>query len=125
MKKIIFSLFMLVGLFAALPADELLLGEVPFVNMSEDSKDTFIIKYETEKDEYYIQTSDWLGVYKVIFNKEEFEAFRGAIAKIQDWSKLAKEKRVEVEKEIPDSNIEANAEWTWVLINIEMLAGIN
>ena len=113
MKKLIFSLLVLVGLAAALPADELWLGEVPFVNMSADSKDTFIIKYETEKDEYYIQTSDWLGVSKVIFNNEQFEAFRGAISKVQDWSKLAKEKRVEVEKEIPDSNIEANAEWTW------------
>ena len=113
MKKLIFSLLVLVGLAAALPADELWLGEVPFVNMSADSKDTFIIKYETEKDEYYIQTSDWLGVSKVIFNNEQFEAFRGAIAKAQEWSKLANEKKVEIEKELPNSNVEANAEWNW------------
>ena len=113
MRKLIFSCLVLVGLAAALPADELWLGEVPFVDMTSNSNDTFVIKYETDKEEYYIKTSDWLGDSNVILNQGQFESFRGIISKALDWCKLADEKRVEIYKEIPNSVVEANVEWNW------------
>ena len=75
------------------------------------NKTQFLIKYDDSENTYYLFTADWMNKIWIYLSENDLQTIRNAITKYQDWVKLAKEKQVEINKEIPDLTIRANVTW--------------
>ncbi len=62
-------------------------------------------KYDDEENVYYIYRSTYSSAYWFILTPAKLEKLRANLNKVQEWSKLAKEKKASISKELPDSNI--------------------
>lgn len=115
MKRLIHNIALcLLSMFifvTALPADELLIGSVPYLDIESETEDNFNIKYDTEANLYYIQTYDWLNTAWVILSPEQFESLRKTIDKTLDWCQIAFDNNTAIQKELPNSNIQSDVIW--------------
>ena len=75
------------------------------------NKTQFLIKYDDSENTYYLFTADWMNKIWIYLSENDLQTIRNAITKYQDWVKLAKEKQVEINKEIPDLTIRTNVTW--------------
>lgn len=71
----------------------------------------FLIKYDDEEKTYYLFTSDWMNKIWIYLSDNDLETIRNAMKKYQDWIKIAKEKQVEIDKDIPNSTIRTKVTW--------------
>lgn len=71
----------------------------------------FLIKYDDEEKTYYLFTSDWMNKIWIYLSDNDLETIRNAMIKYQDWIKIAKEKQVETDKDIPNSTIRTKVTW--------------
>ena len=74
-------------------------------------KTQFLIKYDDSENTYYLFTADWMNKIWIYLSENDLQTIRNAITKYQDWVKLAKEKQIEINKEIPDLTIRTNVTW--------------
>ena len=115
MKKIIMrlalSLLVLIGLVSTLPAEELYVGKIHFLDVDTTLDDYFNIKYETEYNQMYIQKGNWSGTSWIILNNDQIETLRSTVSKALDWCKIAYDNNSEIKKELPNSNLESSVVW--------------
>ena len=105
MKKlfslILIALFMIDFVFA----DEYVISKIECVDAENYHDRQLSFKYDDEDDVYYIYRSTYSRSYWFTLTTDKLNQLRKNIKKIQDWSKLAKENRSSIGKEVPDSLI--------------------
>ena len=74
-------------------------------------KTQFLIKYDDSENTYYLFTADWMNKIWIYLSEKDLQTIRDAITKYQDWIKIAKEKQVEIDKDIPDLTIKTKVTW--------------
>ena len=74
-------------------------------------KTQFLIKYDDSENTYYLFTADWMNKIWIYLSEKDLQTIRDAITKYQDWVKIAKEKQVEIDKNIPDLTIKTKVTW--------------
>mgnify|MGYP007102047915 CR=1 FL=1 len=77
------------------------------------SETQFLIKYDDSEKTYYLFTADWMNKIWVYLSDDDLQTIREAIIKYQDWVKIAKEKQVEINKEIPNATIRTKVVWNF------------
>ena len=96
-------------------ADEytLFTGDAYRVNTATNYLDEtqFRIKYDDSRNVYYLYTSNWMNKIWIYLSEDDLQTIRYAMRKYQDWVKIANEKQVEIDKEIPDSTIRTKVSW--------------
>ena len=75
------------------------------------NKTQFLIKYDDSENTYYLFTADWMNKIWIYLSEKDLQTIRDAITKYQDWVKIAKEKQVEIDKNIPDLTIKTKVTW--------------
>lgn len=117
MKKIFLSIGLILLLSFGLFADEytVFAGNAYTYNSVWKNLDEtqFLIRYDDEENIYYLFTSDWLNKIWIYLSEDDLQTIRNTIAKYQDWVKIAKENRVEIDKEIPNSSIRTKVVWLY------------
>ena len=116
MKKILaillFSfIFFTAQIFSDDSIKEFTLGEVKCEEMSNEYAYKRICRLRYD-GKYYLQinssyTTSWIDI-----DESQLETLRAAMVKYQEWRKIAKEKAVDVTKEIPNSSITSNVSWS-------------
>lgn len=71
----------------------------------------FLIKYSDDEEVFYLYTSDVFNKAWINISSEDLEKTRKTIGKYLDWVKIATEKQVEIDKEIPESEIQTSISW--------------
>ena len=74
-------------------------------------KTQFLIKYDDSENTYYLFTADWMNKIWIYLSEKDLQTIRDAITKYQDWVKIAKEKQVEIDKDIPELTIKTKVIW--------------
>lgn len=90
---------------------EFTLGEVQCEEVSNEYAYKRICRLRYD-GKYYLQinssyTTSWIDI-----DESQLETLRAAMVKYQEWRKIAKEKAVDVTKEIPNSSITSNVSWS-------------
>lgn len=106
---IVFCLFVLFA--ATLYADEFIISEIQcYADNGVGINDEEInFKYDDESNVYYLQRSTFLDSYWFYIYPSDLEKLRANLAKAKEWSKIAKDNKVDVTKEIPNSTISIEA----------------
>lgn len=115
MKKLILCFVIFLGLSLYANADEYLLFtgkcyEYNSIGKSLSNKD-FALKYDDESDVFYLRTSDWMNDAWIHLSWKDLDKLRKIFEKYFEWEKLAVEKQITLEKEIPDSTIKTKVTW--------------
>ena len=71
----------------------------------------YAIKYDDEDDVFFLRIDDWINKAWIHLTRNDIAKLRKNIEKYFEWEKLAVEKAVKLEKDLPDSTI--NTEVTW------------
>ncbi len=114
-KKIFCGLFILFCISIYANADEysLFTGNAYTYNdlSKRFDKTQFLLKYDDSEKTYYLFTSDWMNKIWISLSEADLQTIRDAITKYQNWVKIAKEKQVEINKDIPDLKIKTEVTW--------------
>lgn len=114
-KKIFFIFFLIFLITTNILADEIAIYVGNGYNYNEilgSMVDThFAIKYDTEKDQYYFYTYDFMTKGWVFLTNKDLEKLRNILTKYKKWEKTAIENEVEIEKEFPNSQISGKVVW--------------
>lgn len=117
MRKIIFIIFALVYSCFSINADEYLIYQGSAYQYNDFLKGfvdaQFLIKYDDEEEIYYIFTSDIFNDIWIDITSEQLAAIRSTVSKFIDWEKIATDKQVEIDKQIPDSEIDTSITWKY------------
>lgn len=117
MKKLFLSISLIFLLSFDLFADEYSIfkgNAYTYNNVWKNLDETqFLIKYDDEKNIYYLFTEDWINKIWICLSEDDLQTIRNTIAKYQDWVKIAKENQVEIYKEIPNSSIKTKVLWLY------------
>lgn len=115
MKKNIIVMLMVLLVSFTVMADEysLFTGNAYTYNDISKSLDEtqFLIKFDDSENTYYLFTADWMNKIWIYLSEKDIQIIRDAITKYQDWVKIAKEKQVEIDKDIPDLTIKTKVTW--------------
>ena len=111
-KSILFLLLFFIFI-SYLSAEELFVGSVSYLDIDSTTEESFNVKYDTEEDLYYLQTSDWITVGWVILTPEQFKTLQATVDKALDWCTIAKDNQSSIKKEIPNSNINCSVLWQY------------
>ena len=115
MKKNLIVMLMVLLVSFTVMADEysLFTGNAYTYNDLSESLDKtqFLIKYDDSENTYYLFTADWMNKIWIYLSEKDLQTIRDAITKYQDWVKIAKEKQVEIDKDIPDLTIKTKVTW--------------
>ena len=115
MKKSIIAILMVLLVSFTVMADEysLFTGNAYTYNDISKSLDKtqFLIKFDDSENTYYLFTADWMNKIWIYLSEKDIQTIRDAITKYQDWVKIAKEKQVEIDKDIPDLTIKTKVTW--------------
>ena len=114
MRKIL-SIIILTFCFHTSKAEEIIiyLGEAYHYNefLGGMSDAQFAIKYDTENKIYYFYSSDIFNKGWVKMTESQLGDFRSTLEKYLQWEKTAIEKKVKINKEFPDSELNCNVSW--------------
>ena len=115
MKKNLIVMLMVLLVSFTVMADEYSLFTVNAYTYNDLSKSLnktqFLIKYDDSENTYYLFTADWMNKIWIYLSEKDLQTIRDAITKYQDWIKIAKEKQVEIDKDIPDLTIKTKVTW--------------
>ena len=73
----------------------------------------FLIKYSDEEKVYYLFSSDYISKQWINITSEQLDSIRKTIEKYFDWVKIATDNQVEIDKTIPDSEINTSISWMY------------
>lgn len=65
----------------------------------------YSIHYDSDNDLYYLMLPDYFNLKALVLDNSDIESLRKNIDKYFEWEKLAKEKQIKLEKQLPDSDI--------------------
>ena len=107
-KKIIVLVIALIG--CKIYADEITLGKVDCIKLENGSV------YDREcrlryDGNYYLQINSSYTVSWIEIDQQQLESLRNMMLKFNEWKQIAKENKVDVNKEIPNSKISSNVSW--------------
>jgi hypothetical protein len=71
------------------------------------------IQYDTEKNQYYFYTSDFLTKGWIVLSDGNIESLRNSLSKYFSWESTAVTNKVKLEKELPGSVISTNVIWKY------------
>jgi hypothetical protein len=71
------------------------------------------IRYDDEDDVFYFVSSDWISSSWIDLSRNDLAKLRRTFEKYFEWEAIAVENKVELEKEIPDSEITQRVVWKW------------
>ena len=115
MKKNIFVILLVIFVSFTAMSDEysLFTGNAYTYNDTFKSLDKtqFLIKYDDSENTYYLFTESWTEKIWIYLSEYDLQTIRNAIIKYQDWTKLAKEKQIEIDKKIPGLIIRTSVSW--------------
>jgi len=75
------------------------------------SRVNYHMKYDDEYKVYYLFLSDYSNSVWIELHDKEMNLLRNNINKYYEWEKLAVEKQVKLEKELPNSSFITNVTW--------------
>lgn len=105
MKRVLaFVAVLFMGL-SAIFADEYVISKVDCMAADGLYDRELTFKYDDEDNVYYICRSTYSAVYWFTLTPAKLEKLRANLNKVQEWSKLAKENKASISKELPDSKI--------------------
>ena len=107
-KKIIVLVIALIGF--KIYADEITLGKVDCIKLENGSV------YDREcrlryDGNYYLQINSSYTVSWIEIDQQQLESLRNMTLKFNEWKQIAKENKVDVTKEIPNSKISSSVSW--------------
>lgn len=109
-KRTVFCLALLLIAFGSISADEIAMyvGNAGHYNeyLSNMTNTQFAIKYNTERDQYFFFSSDFMSKGWVYLDTEDIQKLRDILNKYLEWEVIAIENDVLLKKEIPNSRIE-------------------
>lgn len=117
MRKFLVFLLLLLSTFAYVNADEYLLfsgkcGEYNDVWKNMNERD-YALKYDDENDVFYLRTADWINNAWIHLSWNDIAKLRTILEKYFEWEKLAIEKKVKLEKELPNATIATKVTWKY------------
>ncbi len=105
MKRLLTLIAVLFMGLSAVFADEYVISKVDCIAADGLYDRELTFKYDDELNVYYIFRSTYSAAYWFTLTPAKLEKFRENLNKVQEWSKLAKEKKASISKELPDSKI--------------------
>ncbi len=105
MKRLLTLIAVLFMGLSAISADEYVISKIDCVAADGFYDRELTFKYDDEENVYYICRSTYSSAYWFILTPAKLEKFRANLNKVQEWSKLAKENKASISKELPDSKI--------------------
>lgn len=105
MKKILTVLLGLFIMSASAFADEFYISSFDCVEAEHYHDREISLKYDDEDDIFYLYQSFYSSSYWFTLTPAKLELLRKNIAKAQEWTKLARENKTKVTKQLPDSTI--------------------
>lgn len=105
MKKILFVFSFLICGLSALFADEYVVSKIDCMAADGFYDRELTFKYDDSENVYYLCRSTYSAVYWFTLTPAKLEKLRTNLNKVQEWSKLAKENKSSISKELPDSKI--------------------
>lgn len=71
----------------------------------------FAIKYDDEEKQFYLNTANIMTTGWIFLNDDDLKTLRANLAKYLQWEKTARQKGVEIQKVLPNSQITAKVGW--------------
>ena len=107
-KKVIVLIIALIG--CKIYADEITLGKVDCIKLENGSVYDRECKLRYDGN-YYLQINSPYTVSWIEIDQQQLESLRNMMLKFNEWKQIAKENKVDVSKEIPNSKISSNVSW--------------
>ena len=107
-KKVIVLVIALIG--CKIYADEITLGKVDCIELKNGSVYDRECKLRYDGN-YYLQINSPYTVSWIEIDQQQLESLRNMMLKFNEWKQIAKENKVDVNKEIPNSKISSNVSW--------------
>ena len=105
MKKIFSFVILTFLMISSVFADEYVISKIECIEAEHYYDRELSFKYDDEDDVYYIYRSTYSKAYWFTLTPTKLEQLRKNIKKVQEWSKIAKENKSSISKEVPDSLI--------------------
>lgn len=105
MKKIFALVTVFLMGFSAVIADEYVVSKIECISADGFFARELTFKYDDSENVYYLYRSTYSGAYWFTLTPDKLEKLRANLNKVQEWSKLARESRSSIYKELPDSKI--------------------
>lgn len=105
MKKLFLLISFIIFGLSTLSADEYVVTKFKCLAADGLYEREIDLKYDDKENVYYLFSSSYSTAYWFILSPEKLEKLRSNLQKVQDWSKLAKENKSSISKELPDSKI--------------------
>lgn len=105
MKKMFLVLSFLVCGLSAIFADEFVVSRIGCSDAKTFYDEEILLKYDDKENVFYLFRSDYARDYWFILTPEKLKQLRETVKKAQEWSALAFEKKSEIAKDIPKSEI--------------------
>lgn len=117
MKKARILLVSIFILFSSVYADEYVIYSGSSYQYNEILKgftsSQFLIKYSDEEKVFYLFTSDILNKTWITITENDLEKLRSILNKFIEWEKIAIEKQIIIDKDIPESTIRTEVTWKY------------
>ena len=125
MKKLITTILTTFLLSGVSFADEFIICEGTGIKINVLNREVPVkisIKFHVEDNSYMFVAQQSSGYYFIYIDRDKLKHFRKNLEKFLEWAKIANEKKVSVEKELPDSTIKTRVGWyyykTWCVSSL-------